>query len=291
MSDNYPYFVPPPGGYTQPEVIGSGSEYGGTGKSLPEFSMEEMLGDPLHQELHDQMKQNDAGLQGGAWNATGSAVRLHPFNSYPEQAETELSEDTAMFNAPPATSRPESRESDTGEDMKSNLNDDDMLSKRKAQNRAAQRAFRERREKYVKELQDKLAIAEKTMKDMEFENARLKREFDWYKAENKVLRESAESARASGGVATSGYASKAIFPEYRDSNEEIRQAHPTADMTFLNPCQIWDRLNEHPRVDTLDINDIMKRLTSKAVCSGDGPIYKTTDVDEAITAQALGLNA
>ncbi|KAK9366997.1 hypothetical protein V1509DRAFT_627931 [Lipomyces kononenkoae] len=298
MTDNYTYFVPRSDVYTQPGAIGSGPEYVGTGKSLTEYSMEGILGDSGHQQLHNRMQQ-----QSGGWDSSG-----YSFNGYPE------SEDTAMFNTANPSSRPLSRPpspesidgffggnvveqqqlSDNGDDMKLNLNDDNMLSKRKAQNRAAQRAFRERREKHVKELEEKLALAEKSAKEIEAENARLKRELDWHQAENKVLKESAQSTRTHDAVANSGHPWKAVFPEVRKGSEEIHHTLPTdlhtTDTIYLNPFEIWDRLKKHPQADALDIKDIMKRLESKAVCGGHGPIFRVTDVDEAIAAQAFAQN-
>lgn len=51
-------------------------------------------------------------------------------------------------------------------------------SKRKAQNRAAQRAFRERKEKHLKDLEDKVEELEKASKDANHENDRLRAQVD-----------------------------------------------------------------------------------------------------------------
>lgn len=65
--------------------------------------------------------------------------------------------------------------------------------KRKAQNRAAQRAFRERKEQFVNELQEQMrelqALKEKREKELTRENARLKKENERLKEENYVLKD------------------------------------------------------------------------------------------------------
>ncbi|PSR79207.1 transcription factor PAP1-domain-containing protein [Coniella lustricola] len=56
-------------------------------------------------------------------------------------------------------------------------------SKRKAQNRAAQRAFRERKEKHLKDLEDKVAELEKVSQSANQENAQLRAQVDKMNAE------------------------------------------------------------------------------------------------------------
>ncbi|ORZ21318.1 hypothetical protein BCR42DRAFT_407292 [Absidia repens] len=66
--------------------------------------------------------------------------------------------------------------------------------KRKAQNRAAQRAFRERKEKHVSELEDRIRELEqeKSSKEtnLELENAKLKQELEKLRQENYSLKDS-----------------------------------------------------------------------------------------------------
>ncbi|CEP17557.1 hypothetical protein [Parasitella parasitica] len=65
--------------------------------------------------------------------------------------------------------------------------------KRKAQNRAAQRAFRERKEQFVNQLQDQMRqlreAKEKREKELSAENARLKKENEKLKEENYLLKD------------------------------------------------------------------------------------------------------
>ncbi|KAK9496291.1 hypothetical protein V1508DRAFT_429679 [Lipomyces doorenjongii] len=311
MTDKYAYFVPRSGVYSHPGVIGSGPEYFSAGKSLAEIGMDPMLVGSVPPQHQNHLQQNGTTMQ-GVWNTTGSAGQLHQLNGYPEQSEAEFAEDTTMFSAAVPSSEslsrsPESMDefnngnaavqqlSDYGEDMQPNFNEDELQSKRKAQNRAAQRAFRERREKHAKELQEKLEQAEKHAQEVEWDNARLKKELEWYQAENKTLKDAADAVRANSVTANNnGHPSKAVFPELRIGDAENHQERPinvnSDDTTFLNPSQIWDRLNEHPRADVMDLDNVMKRLLRKAQCGDHGPIVNINDVDEALSAELFARN-
>ncbi|KAH8547788.1 hypothetical protein BGW37DRAFT_509523 [Umbelopsis sp. PMI_123] len=93
-------------------------------------------------------------------------------------------------------------------------NTNDPKQKRKAQNRAAQRAFRDRKEKYVSELEDKIAELEEEKKDWagryEQETRSLRKRVEELEAENYVLKGTAftfdfplEKAKASAAQNTS----------------------------------------------------------------------------------------
>src|SRR6266498_5356199 len=61
--------------------------------------------------------------------------------------------------------------------------------KRKAQNRAAQRAFRERKERYVKELENKIKELESVSAKSAQENQQLKTLVEQLQAENFILKQ------------------------------------------------------------------------------------------------------
>jgi len=62
------------------------------------------------------------------------------------------------------------------------------MQKRKAQNRAAQRAFRERKERHVKELEAKVAELEQMTQKVADENNRLKNKLQTLESENAMLK-------------------------------------------------------------------------------------------------------
>ncbi|KAG2160228.1 uncharacterized protein EDB93DRAFT_1114156 [Suillus bovinus] len=72
---------------------------------------------------------------------------------------------------------------------KSGSQDDTRLLKRKEQNRAAQRAFRERKEKHVKDLEDKVAALEAKNKDALNENSNLRDLLARLQEENLALKQ------------------------------------------------------------------------------------------------------
>ncbi|CAE6456587.1 unnamed protein product [Rhizoctonia solani] len=72
-----------------------------------------------------------------------------------------------------------------------NLNEEGRLAKRKEQNRAAQRAFRDRKEKHVRDLEDKIQELEQKYNTSESENTNLKDLLKRLQSENMMLKQSA----------------------------------------------------------------------------------------------------
>ncbi|KDQ17722.1 hypothetical protein BOTBODRAFT_93074, partial [Botryobasidium botryosum FD-172 SS1] len=66
--------------------------------------------------------------------------------------------------------------------------DEGRLLKRKEQNRAAQRAFRERKEKHVKDLEDKVAALEAKSQTQTAENENLRDLLGRLQSENLLLK-------------------------------------------------------------------------------------------------------
>ncbi|KAH7884021.1 hypothetical protein F5I97DRAFT_1930229 [Phlebopus sp. FC_14] len=71
-----------------------------------------------------------------------------------------------------------------------NAQDESRLLKRKEQNRAAQRAFRERKEKHVKDLEDKVAALEAKNEEAQTENTNLRDLLSRLQQENLALKQS-----------------------------------------------------------------------------------------------------
>ena len=78
------------------------------------------------------------------------------------------------------------------------------LQKRKAQNRAAQRAFRERKEKHLKELEEKVQELEKASETTNHENANLRSLVDRLQTELKEYRKRVSLSNLSSGSPTYG---------------------------------------------------------------------------------------
>lgn len=103
--------------------------------------------------------------------------------------------------------------------------EEDIIIKRKAQNRAAQRAFRERKEARVRELEQKLNESEKEKKRLFSENERLKKENTVITTENQVLLATTVAGNEAAAAAASGF--------YGDENCD-EECNETSDAIVTN---------------------------------------------------------
>lgn len=180
--------------------------------------------------------------------------------------------------------------------------DDDLTTKRKAQNRAAQRAFRERREHRLKELEDKVAEVEQERERLASENERLKRENTVITTENKVLLETAVTKGSSSPDPTLPPIGKANFP-YRqlqemrqktqetilggheppaDKNMKIIYQSQASNETMLGAAAVWDTIAKHAEEEDFDIDLVAQLIQGHQRCEGFGPVFPLKVVEEAI---------
>lgn len=186
--------------------------------------------------------------------------------------------------------------------MQADALDDDLTTKRKAQNRAAQRAFRERREQRLKELEDKVAEVEQERERLASENERLKRENTVITTENKVLMETAVSKGPSSPDPTQPPTGKAHFPykqlqEMRaktqetllggheppgDKNLKIIYQSEASHETMLGAAAVWDTIAKHAEDEEFDIDLVARLIQGHQRCEGFGPVFPLKVVEEAI---------
>ncbi|KAJ9643216.1 uncharacterized protein PV06_05518 [Exophiala oligosperma] len=188
--------------------------------------------------------------------------------------------------------------------------------KRKAQNRAAQRAFRERKEKHVKDLEARLSTLQRQSMTLNGENERLRRELAKVATENEILR--ATSGSASNGptpfmeepdalvgpmrfVPTDLPAKPRSSPSSMASGAEpfSKYAHFGTMRTItiddetgeqlLGAGATWDYIQAHElfRKGLVDVGDVCERLKKMARCDGQGPIFLESDVRQAISESAV----
>jgi hypothetical protein len=196
-----------------------------------------------------------------------------------------------------------SNESDEGRsnDLANNSNEDeDLTVKRKAQNRAAQRAFRERKEQRVRELEQKLGESEKEKLRLASENERLKKENTVISTENQVLMATTTSGGDRfGGVPPAPL--KANFPVHKFSNlllaEHDKQHTPiianntpsfvvyekTAGDIMLGAGAVWEQIMQEPDSEDIDVETVMMFLRGKEHCDGFGPVFRLNDVKNGIS--------
>ncbi|KAF2654151.1 hypothetical protein K491DRAFT_601400 [Lophiostoma macrostomum CBS 122681] len=179
-------------------------------------------------------------------------------------------------------------------------------SRRKAQNRAAQRAFRERKERHVKDLEAKLSALESSTHSLQSDNERLKLALQRARTENEILRATTgqHSPTSSRPVSASYPSPGALLPDEEGSREDERynvQSLPngsvvnTADKEHaasrrrtrgkeVPANQTWDLIQSHPLVKQglVDIADVCERLKGAAKCDGHGPVFEESTVWRAV---------
>ncbi|CRG85764.1 hypothetical protein PISL3812_02782 [Talaromyces islandicus] len=180
--------------------------------------------------------------------------------------------------------------------------------RRKAQNRAAQRAFRERKERHVRELEQKLNDLEQTSTDLHADNERLKRELARIATENEILRATGSRHNGNGhgeDDAVSGHNNETnghntmtgplefspidVQQSIADSSKDGNLPHRIviSDKTgerLLNARATWDMIQDHSlfKQGLVDIGDVCDRLKGFEKCDGQGPVFEEGRVKKAI---------
>jgi AP-1-like factor len=183
--------------------------------------------------------------------------------------------------------------------------DEDMTpaqSRRKAQNRAAQRAFRERKEKHVKDLEAKLAGLEAAQQKSSRENERLRQEMQKMSTENEILRATSNIGNGNGNH---GHGHNSLSPEptvtgpmtYKptDFYNDVLQGHTNKEPShrivtsddgerLLAAGATWDYVISHElfKRGLVNVGDVANHLRTAARCDGQGPVFSERSVIEAI---------
>ncbi|CDM34001.1 transcriptional regulator family: bZIP [Penicillium roqueforti] len=207
---------------------------------------------------------------------------------------TSFDGDETQF-ADPALGRSSSEEKDSAP----------AQSKRKAQNRAAQRAFRERKEQHVRDLEDKVNSLEQASNTLQADNERLKRELARYTTENEILRATSQQANR-GHVGANENPEPTVTGPMKysptdfhttfmaDSPGTSRNLHhrltvcPITGEKLLDAGATWDLIQKHELFERgqLDIGDVTERLKGMSQCDGQGPAFKESQVRRAIEESA-----
>jgi AP-1-like factor len=179
----------------------------------------------------------------------------------------------------------------------SNSDDDDNMtpaqSRRKAQNRAAQRAFRERKERHVKDLEAKLAALQKDSASVAEENERLKLQLQKAATENEILKATAAHPHRGGSepLPNAGpmrYSPKDFYTDVLHGHENKTPSHRivTSDTgeRLLAAGATWDYIIKHPLYarGLVDVGHVSERLKKCAKCDGQGPVFEEREIIDAI---------
>ncbi|OAA72241.1 Yap1 redox domain protein [Cordyceps fumosorosea ARSEF 2679] len=203
---------------------------------------------------------------------------------------------------------------DDGQGARANSDDEELTpaqSRRKAQNRAAQRAFRERKERHVKDLETKLAGLEAAQQQASVENEQLRRDLAKMSTENEILR--ATSSLPNQHQQSHHHQSSASPPiatttgpaEYHptDFYSNVLRGHGSADQPPSHRVVVgddgarlfaagatWDYIVSHElfRRGLVDVGGVAERLRSAARCDGQGPVFPEAAILAAIEQSVAG---
>jgi AP-1-like factor len=156
-----------------------------------------------------------------------------------------------------------------------------------------QRAFRERKELHVKNLEAKLAALEKNSATVVEENERLKLQLQKAATENEILKATAAYPHRGGSEPLPNAGPMRYSPT--DFYTEVLQAHDnktpshrivTSDTgeRLLAAGATWDYIIKHPLYirGLVDVGDVSERLKKKAKCDGQGPVFEEREIIDAI---------
>lgn len=179
-------------------------------------------------------------------------------------------------------------------------NEEDFKERKKAQNRAAQKAFRERKEAKLKDLEEKLQKSEKSRQSLRKELEELQRLNIEITAEKRRLllqKDSGECYTASEchSISAAGDSNKYTFPtedEFYNSLIDNRQEHgesvarkqyvDESGKKVLTVAAAWEYLHILSEVEEFDIYSVMQNLKGAEVCHGYGAAYPKSVIDEVV---------
>lgn len=159
-----------------------------------------------------------------------------------------------------------------------------------------QRAFRERKERHVKDLEAKLASLEAAQSQTATENEKLRREMQKISTENEVLRAtSSVHAQHNGSMSPiAGITTGPMQYNPTDFYSDLLQNHvnktpshrivESGGERLLAAGATWDYIISHDlfKKGLVDVADVSERLKCQAKCDGQGPVFEERSVLKAI---------
>jgi len=190
--------------------------------------------------------------------------------------------------------------------QESNSGDDEDMtpaqSRRKAQNRAAQRAFRERKERHVKELEAQVAALKQASSTVHAENEMLKLSLQKVSTENEILKATSNHVHTSHSppplpdAGPMRYTPKDFYSTVLQAHEDKTPSHrivtdSKSGSKFLAAGAAWDYIIQHPlfKKGLVDVAAVSDKLKLVAKCDGQGPVFEEQAILNAIeTCRASG---
>lgn len=159
----------------------------------------------------------------------------------------------------------------------------------------SQRAFRERKERHVKDLESKLANLETAQKEAATENERLRRDLQRMSTENEILRATSAMNQNNGSHSPEPLTTGPMTYTPTDFYTNVLQGHNnkfpshrivTSDdgHRLLAAGAAWDFILAHPlyKRGLVDVSQVAERMKRLAKCDGQGPVFSEGDIIHAI---------
>lgn len=169
-----------------------------------------------------------------------------------------------------------------------------------------QRAFRERKEKHVKELEAQVAALRASTNNIATENERLRLSLQKVSTENEILKATSHHANrhsASPDIPlpqTTGpmhFSPKDFYTEVLEGhgNQHLQQPshriiNGEGGTRLLGAGATWDFIlgSQEFKLGQVDVARVSEELRGRAKCDGQGPVFEERDVRKAIEASAGG---
>jgi regulator of replication initiation timing len=156
-----------------------------------------------------------------------------------------------------------------------------------------QRAFRERKERHVKDLQAKVAALEKNSATVAEENERLKLQLQKAATENEILKATSGNLnrRGSEPLPNAGpmrYSPTQFYTQVLEAHENKMPSHrivtSESGERLLGAGATWDYIIRHPLYERglVDVGVVSERLKKVAKCDGQGPVFEEKEIINAI---------
>ncbi len=166
----------------------------------------------------------------------------------------------------------------------------------------SQRAFRERKEKHVKELEAQVAALKQASSTVNAENEMLKLSLQKVSTENEILKATSSQVHNSHSpsplpdAGPMRYTPKDFYSNVLQAHENKTPSHrivtdSQSGNRLLAAGAAWDYLIQHPlfKQGLVDVEAVSEKLKLVAKCDGQGPVFEEQAILNAIeTSRASG---
>ncbi|SCU89703.1 LANO_0D06062g1_1 [Lachancea nothofagi CBS 11611] len=222
------------------------------------------------------------------WNTEEALSITPPLSNSPEIShENGSNDDSTKIN--------ESHDHTTQADQDEPISEKDVMARKKAQNRAAQKAFRERKEAKLKELEAKLLTSERDKQALHREIEELKQQNLEIATENRLLSRKNDALPSPDLLANTRKPAKFHFPTQNEFIESAAADHCVPlELPLLNTSYehggrklltlpaTWEYLNDVSQDQDFDVYSVMQNLKGLEICHGHGPAYRQDVVDDLV---------